>query len=118
MPFPLAHPAAVLPLRRFCPRLLSFPALVVGSICPDLGYAFGETGVSDFSHTVTGGTAFGLLTGCIVLGLVYLSKNWVLAIAPVTYKVELQNAFQVTDRSIPHMLYTLALGTCTHLQQA
>jgi len=115
MPFPLAHPAAVLPLRRFCPRLLSFPALVVGSICPDLGYAFGETGVSDFSHTVIGGTAFGLLTGCIFLGLVYLSKHWVLAIAPVTYKDELRNAFQVTARSIPIILFSLALGTWTHL---
>ena len=28
MPFTLAHPAAVLPLKRFCPRYLSFPALI------------------------------------------------------------------------------------------
>ena len=115
MPFPLAHPAAVLPLRRFCPRLLSFPALVVGSICPDLGYAFGPTGVSDFSHTVLGGTAFGLLAGCILLGLVYASKTWVLALAPATYKDELGTAFQVTGRSIPIILFSLALGTWTHL---
>lgn len=39
MPLPIAHPAAVLPLRRFCPRHLSFSALIVGSIAPDLGYA-------------------------------------------------------------------------------
>jgi hypothetical protein len=115
MPFPLAHPAAVLPLRRFCPRILSLPALVVGSICPDLGYAFGATGVSDFSHTVIGGTAFGLVTGCIVLGLVYASKNWVIKIAPATYKDELRNGFQVTARSIPIILLSLAIGTWTHL---
>jgi hypothetical protein len=48
MPYPLAHPAAVLPLRRLCPRRLSFPALVVGSLCPDVGYPLG---VSRFSHS-------------------------------------------------------------------
>jgi hypothetical protein len=115
MPFPLAHPAAVLPLRRFCPRLLSFPALVLGTICPDLGYAFGETGVSDFSHTAIGGTAFGLLAGCILLGLVYASNNWILRMAPAPYKDELRKGFQVTLRSIPTILLSLAVGTWTHL---
>jgi len=33
MPFPLAHPAAVLPLKRFCPQRLSFSALVIGALC-------------------------------------------------------------------------------------
>jgi hypothetical protein len=36
MPFTLAHPAAVLPLRRF--RYLQTVSLVVGSITPDLPY--------------------------------------------------------------------------------
>src|SRR5882672_6336607 len=36
MPFTLAHPAAVLPLRRW-PRL-DFVALVIGSMTPDFGY--------------------------------------------------------------------------------
>ena len=40
MPFPLAHPAAVLPFRRYCSRWLNFPALVIGSLVPDLGYLF------------------------------------------------------------------------------
>ncbi|MGW6448921.1 DUF4184 family protein [Lentzea sp. NPDC055074] len=34
MPFTPAHPAAVLPLRRY----LWFPGLVAGSVAPDLGY--------------------------------------------------------------------------------
>ncbi|GGM99085.1 hypothetical protein GCM10011609_41660 [Lentzea pudingi] len=34
MPFTLAHPAAVLPLRRW----FWFPGLVAGSVAPDLGY--------------------------------------------------------------------------------
>ena len=34
MPFTLAHPAAVLPLRRW----LWFPGLVAGAVAPDVGY--------------------------------------------------------------------------------
>ena len=38
MPWTFAHPAAILPLRRFCPAPLDFSALVIGSMVPDLGY--------------------------------------------------------------------------------
>jgi hypothetical protein len=38
MPFPLAHPVAVLPFRRYCPRFFSLPALVAGSLVPDYGH--------------------------------------------------------------------------------
>jgi len=115
MPFPLAHPAAVLPLRRFCPRLLSFPALVVGSVCPDLAYAFTKTGLSDYSHTVVGGTVFTVVTGSILLGLLYASKSLVIALARANYKDEVRHGFQVTPRSIPIILFSLAVGAWTHL---
>jgi hypothetical protein len=38
MPFTFAHPAAVLPLRRFCPDRLVWSALVIGTVSPDLEY--------------------------------------------------------------------------------
>jgi hypothetical protein len=56
MPFPVAHLAAVLPLRRYCPRYLSFPALVVGSLSPDLGYLFGHLHTDWFSHRFWAGS--------------------------------------------------------------
>jgi hypothetical protein len=37
MRWTIAHPAAVLPLRRLCPRFLSCPALIVDSVAPDIG---------------------------------------------------------------------------------
>ncbi len=40
MPWTFAHPAAVLPLRPL--KRLSFGALVVGSIAPDIGYYLGR----------------------------------------------------------------------------
>lgn len=66
MPLTIAHPVAVLPLRR-CG--LSMSALVVGSLIPDLEYFLHVTMVSEFSHTPTGLFAFCLPAGLIVLWL-------------------------------------------------
>ena len=63
MPFTLAHPAAVVPLRR----LLPLSALVVGSLAPDFEYLFRLAAVSEFSHTL-----LGVLYFCIPVGLVVL----------------------------------------------
>src|SRR6516162_2952568 len=64
MPFPLAHPAAVLPLRRWCPKYLDFVALVIGSLIPDLASSVDD--LEYFSHTLLGSFVlclpFGLLT--------------------------------------------------------
>jgi diacylglycerol kinase (ATP) len=38
MPWTHAHPVAALPLSRFCPRCLNFPARVVRSMMPDFGH--------------------------------------------------------------------------------
>jgi hypothetical protein len=70
MPFPLAHPAAVLPLRRYCPKYLSFPALVVGSLCPDAGYCLRHN-VGEFSHRLLGSFGFCLPVGIVLLLLLY-----------------------------------------------
>jgi hypothetical protein len=55
MPFTLAHAAAVLPFRPYCPRVLSFPALVVGSVAPDAGYWSGPLDLKRISHSFAGG---------------------------------------------------------------
>jgi hypothetical protein len=62
MPFTLAHPAAILPFRRWCPHVLSFPSLVIGSLVPDVGNCFN---LDIFAHSL-----FGSLTLCLPLGLV------------------------------------------------
>ncbi|HEX4644227.1 MAG TPA: DUF4184 family protein, partial [Verrucomicrobiae bacterium] len=69
MPFTLAHPAAVLPLRRYCPRFLNFPALIVGSLVPDLGYGPYRWNLADFSHSFAGSFGFSLPVGLAVLWL-------------------------------------------------
>lgn len=66
MPLTIAHPAAVLPLKR-CG--LSMSALVVGSIIPDLDYFLHLSPTSTFSHSPTGFFAFCLPAGLVVLWL-------------------------------------------------
>jgi uncharacterized protein DUF4184 len=61
LPFTLAHPAAVLPLRS---RYVSTAALVIGSISPDFEYFLRARLISTYSHTLPG------LLFCIAAGLV------------------------------------------------
>jgi len=82
MPFTLAHPAAVLPFRRFCPRHFNFPALVIGSITPDIGYLFGRWNVDEFSHSLPGSLGFGLPVGIVLMILFYSLRLPVIGILP------------------------------------
>jgi hypothetical protein len=69
MPFPLAHPAAVIPLARYCPRYLSVPALVVGSVVPDLAYLLPFPKADEWSHGAWGAVGFALPMGLLCLGI-------------------------------------------------
>jgi hypothetical protein len=78
MPFTLAHPAAVLPLRRPLGRLGVLSALVAGSVSPDLAY-FLPLGVSGReSHS-----AAGLLWFCLPAGLLAYAVFHVLLKGPL-----------------------------------
>ena len=63
MPWTFAHPAAILPLRRFCPAPLDFSALVIGSMVPDLGYYF-YSNLARIAHSFLGS-----ILVCIPAGL-------------------------------------------------
>ena len=65
MPFTLAHPAIVLPLKKFSPRFFSITALVIGSMSPDFEYFMRMHLRSEYSHTF-----LGLFLFCIPVGLV------------------------------------------------
>jgi hypothetical protein len=64
MPYPIAHPAAVIPLYRLMGRFAVPSALVIGSIVPDLWYFAPGLARAD-SHS-----AGGLLWFCLPVGLV------------------------------------------------
>jgi Domain of unknown function (DUF4184) len=64
MPWTFAHPAAILPLRRFCPAPLDFSALVIGSLVPDLGYYLLQPDLAGSAHSFLGS-----IVVCIPAGL-------------------------------------------------
>lgn len=69
MPWTFAHPAAVLPLRRWCPRRLSFFGLVIGSASPDFGYHLHCFDTATFAHTLGGLFAVCLPSGLLLAAL-------------------------------------------------
>lgn len=65
MPLTLSHPALVLPLRRW--RWLSWPALVAGSMAPDLFYFAGPEGLSKPAHMALEGLCYSLPSAVVLL---------------------------------------------------
>jgi hypothetical protein len=115
MPFTLAHPAAVLPLRRYCPRLLSFPALIMGSMSPDVGYCFGRLNADRLSHQWIEGLGFCLPVGLLMLGFLYYLRSPVVRLLPERY----QEAFLPLCRrplgSLFIVVISLVIGVWSHL---
>ena len=115
MPFPLAHPAAVLPLRRYCPRYLSFPALVVGSLCPDVGYLLSRYNVEMYSHRWVGSFTFCLPVGLLILGAIYLFRWPVIGLLSERRRRMFLPLCQSRIPSLLVIVVSLLLGTWTHL---
>jgi Domain of unknown function (DUF4184) len=115
MPFPLAHPAAVLPLRRYCPGYLSFPALVVGSISPDAGYLFGRLGLDDISHQVVGIFCFCLPLSLAILWIAYGLGRRVLRGARNPLGRVFSPVLEQPVGSLLTIVSSVLIGAATHL---
>jgi hypothetical protein len=87
MPFPVAHPAAILPLRRYCPRYLNLSALIVGSLSPDFGYLFGHLHADRFSHRFWAGSfGFCLPAGLLIVWIFHFMRDPVVQLLPARYR--------------------------------
>jgi len=115
MPFPLAHPAAVLPLRRYCPGRLSFPALVIGSLSPDAGYLFARLGWGDLSHRAVGSVVFCLPVGIVLAALFYALRAPIVKLLPAPYQRALLPLCQRGPGSAWAVVISLLVGAWTHL---
>jgi len=86
MPLTIAHPCAVLPFAKLCPRYLNFAALVCGSMSPDLAYAFQQYQFSAQAHTFAGSLFLDLLTGLLLLLIYYYSKDLIASQLPAPHR--------------------------------
>ena len=115
MPFTLAHPAAILPFRRFCPRFLSFPALLVGSVIPDAGYWSGPLELGSFSHSFAGGFLFDLPAGLLMLAAIYLLRSPMERRLAPAYRELFEALWRRPLGSPVIVLFSLLVGIWTHL---
>ena len=113
MPFPLAHPAAVLPFRRYCSRWLNFPALVIGSLVPDLGYLFPP--IRDLSHELFGSILFGLPVAGLILVAFYVFRRPVVERMPAALRRSVLPASQCPPGPVWVTLVSLVIGIWSHV---
>jgi hypothetical protein len=117
MPFNLAHPAAVLPLRLLFGRVVVLPAMVIGSMAPDFVY-FVPMGI----HGSTSHSLKGLFSFCLPVGfLVYLVfQLWLrlplASLLPNSVQERMKpEAEAIGLRDIPIVLGSLLIGAITHV---
>ena len=119
MPCTFSHPAAVLPLRRFCPGLLDFTALVIGSITPDLGYYTHTFAAATFAHTLTGSAVICLPSGIMLYFLFLWAREPVCHILPAPHMQALLPLCRKTPPFLPmrwlSVSISVILGAWTHI---
>jgi hypothetical protein len=118
MPFTFAHPAAVLPLRRF--KYLQTAPLIIGSIAPDLPYYIPArfTRLMLETHTVSGSLWLDVPIGLAVLLCGFLLRRPLTALMTVRARALCLGSL---ERFRTQRLYWLSaplavfVGTWTHL---
>ena len=119
MPFTLAHPAAILPLRRL--RFLQTVPLVIGSLVPDLPYffpsRFGRTYFPD-THTLYGSFSVDLPLGMAVLLLLLLLREPLTVMLGARLRWVCRQSidnFYARPLHWPIALLSILVGTWTHM---
>ena len=119
MAFTLAHPAAIMPLRRF--RYLPTLALLVGSIVPDVPYYLprrASTMIPVDLHTLFGALVAGIPLGMLILALGLLLRRPLTALMTERARwVSLGEADAFLSRPVNWLLAIPAvfIGCLTHI---
>jgi len=118
MPFTFAHPAAVLPLRRF--KSLRLAALMVGSVTPDLPYyvpaRYGRLMLD--SHTAMGALWLDVPLGLVALLVGFLLRRpLTVLMSPRSRSLCLQSMERFKEQPRQWLWAPLAvyIGTWTHI---
>jgi len=117
MPWTFAHPAAALPLRPL--KRLSFGALVVGSIAPDIGYYFGRFDLAATAHSLPGLVTLCLPTGLALIALIRVLHRPVADVLPSPHRQALQSLPQMPRLTSPttvlNVCISITVGAITHI---
>ena len=113
MPFPLAHPAAVLPFRRF--RHLNSSALLIGAVTPDLSYCFDRYHLDLFAHTVRGCFGFSLPVGWLAVLIFQTVREPLVNLLPAPHRQALLRSFRKPNLAWFAVPLSVLIGAATHV---
>ena len=113
MPYPIAHPAAVLPLARLMGRFAVPSALAIGSITPDLWYFIPYVERGD-SHSIAGLALFCVPVGLLAYALYHLFLKQPL-IALLSPRLGAFTPAKLPRASWLAVAVSLVIGALTHL---
>ncbi len=113
MPFPLAHPAAVLPLRRL--KQLDFSALLIGAVTPDLSYCFERYDLDDFAHTIRGCFAFSLPVGWLAVLIFQAVRDPLIELLPEPHRQAFAGRFSKSGPAWFTIPLSILVGAGTHV---
>ena len=113
MPFPLAHPAAVLPLRHV--KHLNFSALLIGAITPDLSYCLERYDLDVFAHTVRGCFGFSLPVGWLFVLIFQTVRDPLVKLLPAPHRQALLRSFRKPDPAWFAVPLSVVIGAVTHV---
>jgi hypothetical protein len=119
MPFTLAHPAAILPLRHV--RYLRTAPLVIGAIAPDFPYYVSE-GFTHMlrvdTHSLTGSYTADLPVGIAMLACIVLLREPLTVLLPARARWLCLHALEPFRRNAAEWLlapFAILIGVWTHL---
>jgi len=119
MPWTFAHPVTVLPLRRLCPKRLSFAGLVIGSMIPDLGYYIHFADLARLAHTFIGSILVCLPTGFTLLVIFYGLRKPLWFLLPQPHRAALEPLiaapFCLRLSSLLAAAASIVIGAWTHI---
>ena len=115
MPFPLAHPAAVLPFRRWSTPYLNFVVLMIGSITPDLGYCLERYDVDRLSHSIRGCFIFSLPVGWVLVLIFHAVGEPLVGLLPAPHRQALLPACAKRKQPWFAVPLSLLIGAGTHV---
>ncbi|WP_157392504.1 DUF4184 family protein [Nocardia terrae] len=113
MPFTLAHPAAVLPLRR----ALWFPGLVAGSIAPDVPYYLSIGIDGELTHSLPG-LPMDVVLGGILVGIAWALRRTVEGMIGKTVTMSRPGPVNAVAAMLVGALTHLAWDAFTHTDGA
>lgn len=112
MPWTFSHPAVVFPIKHsFLGKWLSLPAMILGSLNPDLLYSFGLYRLASEAHRIVGWLSIGLPLCFIIYVIILKLASPLSTVIPFAIK-------KTQDRSIRNiciLAISFFIGALTHI---